>query len=1567
METYIRATGLSCAGAPYDLGVYSVRAIVCSGGGSCQKITDFNGLQFQVSKQHLGCPVPLWDTCTTPTGWTTGQTGMSCPLCQRVSGDAGCGVGDGKVSCEPQRAGNAQLRYAAGGVGGDGLPGSTGPTGWRTILGRFWSHDFAERIVVDPDLSHVFLLTRYGSFREFSNLASGTGLRLYQTNAPSDEFRRLYYDTATDGWQLQSLDGRTDYFLSSGLWDKTGSAQDPSHFIDGTYNGSNQLESVSFPDGRQDTFTYSATSGKLETITTVPVAGSGTLPRTWTLTWSSDELISVVRPDGTTWQFNYDPTRPGYLTRIDLLSAAEGRVMAGFSYLAGTNVVEKSWRGDPLFTGPNAVDKVTYSYTNPSLPTAITVTRVVRETPLSPTFDQVTTYNIGRDTVSSKPKVTSIQGSCPTCGLSPVTTFAYTGTNSMLASSMTDAKATRTDYTYDTNGRMLTKVEAANVPALTRTTTYAYQETNFPGLVTKVEVPSTAAACATPRRVSFDYDDTAGRLLTRTIEGCEGADGSGNPLPLPADFKTTAYTPNASGETLTIDPPGFGTADQVSFTYNLPNRNGHVPDTRTDPNPPGASVTTTFVYDGFNRRTEVIEPNGVDPDKVKIVTAYDVLDRAQEVRQKGAGAIPDLVTTYTYTRFKDLFCTKLPEGNGIRYEYDAARRLIAVERGTAVATPDDDDCLEPDQPRERTFYKLDNAGNRIEESLERWNGSAWVSESKTEYVFTCHLDKVTQGAGSATPSVTEHCYDVNDNLEKTWDGNHPKGSNPNTPTQLYEYDELNRLEKVTVGYGTANAAATNYAYTVQDQLASVADAEGNLTTYTTSDRDLMTKEVSPVSGTTVHAYDAHGELLTTTDARNIVTTRTVDAASRVTQATFGPSGSPDPALTTAYAYGSTPAQLDVGRLTSITRNAQAIAYTYDRFGRTLQDGSLVYEYDKNGNRKKITYPGGVAANYGFDFADRPSSLTYEAGGPPATLVNNVTYRALGPLSSLTLGNTLVETRTFDARNFVDSIQAGSRLSWDYTLDAVGNPTSIAGTVNGVSFNPSFGYVDSLYFLSQGNGPWGDRGWTYDKIGNRITFSRTNEPTLNHCYAGAACPGGAGHNPKLQTVTPAPGLGTGGWTFTYDAAGNQAELAEADNEGTTQTTFFDVDDDGRMSAQRTNVTGVARTDLLYDGRGFLRQASLTVTPPGDFIIVTPVYSSDGMLHARTEQRRWSGGTAGNGEDDPTFVTNATDTTLVFYFAGRPVAQLTNESELLFLTTDHLGTPVLATDSTNSTVIWAGALEPFGAVWTAGADNPDTQSIGFTPGYAAGGYKGRGGRGRGGGVLGSPGPPPVSKLAADRIFLRYPGQWVSDAFRVSGTQQDVYYNVNRWVEIGTGRYTTPDPLGLRESLNLFEYAEANPLTNIDPLGLAVLVCSRRAHGILGMLGANHSYFWDDRPPVPLDRRFCGRGPSDHERGPGPGIGNNGDQCVAIPGSDGREDGLMRCCRTERTHGHVTGLWVPWAQDCGTMLQDCTEWPARAGGADLEFPGIPGGRIGRPCNRCPPVRLPDLPPPVPRNQIF
>ncbi|MCZ7651072.1 MAG: hypothetical protein M5U13_07905 [Thermoanaerobaculia bacterium] len=122
-------------------------------------------------------------------------------------------------------------------------------------------------------------------------------------------------------------------------------------------------------------------------------------------------------------------------------------------------------------------------------------------------------------------------------------------------------------------------------------------------------------------------------------------------------------------------------------------------------------------------------------------------------------------------------------------------------------------------------------------------------------------------------------------------------------------------------------------------------------------------------------------------------------------------------------------------------------------------------------------------------------------------------------------------------------------------------------------------------------------------------------------------------------------------------------------------------------------------------------------------------------------------------------------------------------LTFLATDHLGTPACALAG-DASVTWSGGFEPFGRDWQHGT--------------------------------------PEGALASG-LFLRLPGQWDHPYWhrdlRSEGFGADLFYNVHRWYEAGTGRYVSADPLPMqfREDYSTFLYTESNPLVGSDPLGL------------------------------------------------------------------------------------------------------------------------------------------------------
>ena len=147
VDTYVEQTGLTCAGAPYSFGTYSLRASTCGGpcpppffpscGFFCGKWVDTGGLDFTVTAGMMGCPMPKKWSC---------PGDASCATCG-CSGGASGAAGGGPGSAPGLSGPGATLRYAAGGAGGTGFPGTSA---WTPTLGRYWSHDYAEQIVSIP-------------------------------------------------------------------------------------------------------------------------------------------------------------------------------------------------------------------------------------------------------------------------------------------------------------------------------------------------------------------------------------------------------------------------------------------------------------------------------------------------------------------------------------------------------------------------------------------------------------------------------------------------------------------------------------------------------------------------------------------------------------------------------------------------------------------------------------------------------------------------------------------------------------------------------------------------------------------------------------------------------------------------------------------------------------------------------------------------------------------------------------------------------------------------------------------------------------------------------------------------------------------------------------------------------------------------------------------------------------------------------------------------------------------------------------------------------------------------
>ena len=128
------------------------------------------------------------------------------------------------------------------------------------------------------------------------------------------------------------------------------------------------------------------------------------------------------------------------------------------------------------------------------------------------------------------------------------------------------------------------------------------------------------------------------------------------------------------------------------------------------------------------------------------------------------------------------------------------------------------------------------------------------------------------------------------------------------------------------------------------------------------------------------------------------------------------------------------------------------------------------------------------------------------------------------------------------------------------------------------------------------------------------------------------------------------------------------------------------------------------------------------------------------------------------------------TAQYLYAGqRPIAVLQGKT-IYAIHTDHLGTPQAVTDP-NQTIVWQAAYEPFGRAHV-NAD-PDRDGKPFT------------------------------------LNLRLPGQYYDE-------ETETHYNYARDYDPRTGRYLTPDPLGIEAGVNPYTYVSNDPLQKIDLYG-------------------------------------------------------------------------------------------------------------------------------------------------------
>jgi len=614
-----------------------------------------------------------------------------------------------------------------------------------------------------------------------------------------------------------------------------------------------------------------------------------------------------------------------------------------------------------------------------------------------------------------------------------------------------------------------------------------------------------------------------------------------------------------------------------------------------------------------------------------------------------------------------------------------------------------------------------------------------------------------------------------------------------------------------------------------------------------------------------------------TGGSNATTANVNDPFGRLTSVT-----EPDNAVT-GYTY-------DVNnKLTRVSQvNLPARTFTYDPLGFlrsefTPEKGSVSYDYGGLGNVLSETFPGSptLIVSRSYDFAGRVAAVTSNEGGSRTYLsnsYNNTVFDAsLGKLTSRTATNYSVAPNP-TASDFYTYGGLGGRLSnvqtqivgsqslttfqnWQYNALGLIAQHSHARQTGAAPFILSLDYDAALPITEYINGIPMVKNITYWSSGAFATYTTgigighdvtttigqdgliprpssisttgatSNFQTGTYGYDGAGNvkamgPDGFGYDSRSR-LTSAALSGSGSQTFTYDQAGNLLTKNGTPGNATFCSTFCANNQISGATYARGNLTNYAGQTFSWDGLDRMAsssQSGLTFSylyDGSDERVAKIPPTGDWTFTLRDESKRvvseYSGAATSR---DNVFLGSQ----LVTSYANLAVGG--NDQAWSFYSSDHLGTPRLATNVTGAGV--ARQYWPFGE---AVALQGSAQALRF----AAMEFDAEGGTGT---------------LAADR-----------------------YYDHARSHVGGLGRFLTTDILQGEilepQSWNRYSYARGNPLRYVDPNGREIRVAVHNVfpgnyHSSIMIIPENQGLFAGRGPftnSLPDGRKYAtlGAGPS------------------------------------------------------------------------------------------------------------
>jgi RHS repeat-associated protein len=851
---------------------------------------------------------------------------------------------------------------------------------------------------------------------------------------------------APQSYEYLSADGRSERFSSDG---KLHSVRYPNgDIVEATYAGT-LLVSVADRAGRKIEFDHS----------------------------EEGQILRARLPDGVVVEYTYDEV--GNLDSVHFPAQSAGqarryeyRAQAGKGLL--TAIYDEM--GQHLASyGYDHKGRVTLSERGSALPSGPVVRKEYSYSPwggmTTVTDERNSTVRLDFQMVNGVWRLQSRSAACSTCASGRAKTIRYDSQGFIDVE--TDFADVQTDYDYDSQGRLLQKVEAANRASVRRTTQTDWHPDRH--LPVEKRILDAAGSVVLLERWQYNargqrttqslIDPENGRSRTTTYRYCEQADVAASPEECPFE-----------GLVREVDGPRSDVSDVTRFVYHpssapqcgteLGSCSWRKGDLKAVVNALDQR-TEYLAYDGAGRPTLVKDANGTRSEMRYNARGW-VVERVQLGPDDGSSD-DDRLTRIDYYPTGLVEQVTQPDGDHTRFEYDQAQRLSAVS----------------DALGNRIDYTLDASGNRIRESITDARGQL---QRRLSRVFDS-LNRMVQLSDAAEQALSRITYDVNGAVDTVTDGNGIVSDQ--------DHDPLGRLVKQIAhaeGVG-AERAVTEFSYDAVDRLRSVVDPNGLSTVYTYDGLGDLVQLSSPDTGIAQYAHDEAGNRISQVDARGVSISMAYDALGRlVRQQSTG-------AATIEYTYDH--GAFGLGRLSALSDGNTTNRWRYDRFGRVVEKDQISrgqiytvrYEYSPGGRVTRITYPSGKVVDYVRDANGSVERIV--ASG--SMLLDQARYQPFGSVSGWVWGN-------------------GERHERSYDLD--GRLTALTVPLEMPQLH-IFGY-DGQYRISSAKLDDLQLDWTYDATGNRLSETREGATSSYHYAADSH---------RLQAISGAESR-----RFDYHAAG-----------------------------------------------------------------------------------------------------------------------------------------------------------------------------------------------------------------------------------------------------------------------------------------------------------------------------------------------------------------------------------------------------------------------------------------------